>query len=410
MTVDPAAALRALLDAAISSAQPAICIPPALPAPPDGRTIVVGFGKAAASMARAVEDHYTGPVTGVVVAPHGSSQDHGCRSIQVLEAGHPIADDASVTAAKAIMAAVSGLTANDLVLILISGGGSALFEWPRDGVSLSEMQAVVRQLMHAGASIGELNTVRATLSRVKGGGLARAIGSARAVALVISDVVGDDIAVIASGPAVAPPDLRAAPDILARYGVDASDHILRVMARAARAHDLTPAIPHHLIATPAMALAAAASVARNLGLKPIVLGDDIEGTPDVAADLHLQAAARLQPGEVLLSGGELVCRVTGEGRGGPNLAFCLELLNRQADATDLWALACDTDGRDGNSGLAGAMVRPGAKARAQAEALDIASFRVNADSLGLFRALADTIDTGWTGTNVNDFRAILRAT
>ena len=412
----PRQVLRALFDSAIASAQPDLCVPPHLPQPPKGRTVVVGVGKAAVAMAKAVEAHYPAPVSGVVVCPYGAAEP--TRDIRVLQAAHPIADANSVSAARAILDAVSGLGADDLVIALISGGGSALAALPVEGVTLDEKQTLVRGLMSAGAPIGELNAVRVALSRFKGGGLARAIGHARCVALIISDVVGDDPAMIASGPTIrAAIDARAVLDIVARRNVQAASSIISYLEGLERQDDArivgqdccgdTSRVETRMIATPAMALEAAARRARALGLEPHILGDTIEGTPADAARLHLHHAAQLGPGQLLLSGGELTTVVRGPGRGGPNLEFGLELVAQGLPAP-LWALAGDTDGRDGNSGVAGAIITPDSMLRGRARGMNPLTSLAASASFDYFAALEDLVDPGWTGTNVNDFRVVAR--
>jgi hydroxypyruvate reductase len=407
MSLSPAAVLRELFAAAVAAAQPAACLPPHLPKPPAGRTVVVGLGKAAAAMAEAVEAHYPAPVTGVVVCPYGAARP--LRQLRLIEAGHPVADDNSMAAANAILAAVRGLAAQDLVIALISGGGSALAALPVAGVALAEKTQVVGELMRAGAPIEALNHLRAALSRFKAGGLLRAIGPARCLSLLISDVVGDDPAVIASGPtvprAIDPARIIAA---LADHGVvpprSVADHL-----RALAPQPLPPPPPSsevRLIATPRMALEAAAARARAMGLHPRILGDAMVGDPAAAARVHLAAAATMAAGEVLLSGGELttvVRAVVGEGggRGGPNLEFCLELV-AQGLPPGLHALAADSDGRDGNSGVAGAVVNAATSAAGAAEAL------ARSASFDYLARHAEIVDPGWTGTNVNDLRAVLR--
>ena len=404
MSRSPASLLKALFDAALAAAQPATCLPPYLPEPPPGgRTVVVGLGKAAATMAEAVEAHYPGPISGVVVCPYGAARP--LRQLRLIEAGHPVADDNSMAAATAILAAVRGLAAQDLVIALISGGGSALAALPVAGVTLAEKTQVVGELMRAGAPIEALNHLRAALSRFKAGGLLRAIGPARCLSLLISDVVGDDPAVIASGPtvprAIDPANVMTT---LADHGVvpprSVADH-LRTMAP----QPLRPPPPSsevRLIATPRMALDAAAARARAMGLHPRILSDALVGDPAAAARAHLAAAATMAAGEALLSGGELTTVVqTRPGKGGPNLEFCLELV-AQGLPPGLHALAADTDGRDGNSGVAGAVVSAATPAAGAAEAL------ARSASFDYLSQHAEIVDPGWTGTNVNDFRAMLK--
>lgn len=405
------AILRALFDAAIASAQPAQCVTPHLPPPPKGRTLVLGAGKASAAMARAVEAAWPGPLSGLVVTRYG----HGvpCRVIEVVEASHPVPDTAGQRAAERILAAASGGGADDLVLCLISGGGSALLTLPAPGLTLEDKQAVNALLLPSGATIAEMNCVRKHLSAIKGGRLARAAFPARMVTLAISDVPGDDLAVIASGPTVADPttfaDARA---ILAKYRVGAPAAVTRHLAAAA---DETPKpgdprLAHataRLVATPRRALEAAASVARRLGLAPVVLGDAIEGEARIVAAEHARLARTTKPGTVLLSGGETTVTVKGEGRGGRNAEYALGLALALDGAPGVSAIACDTDGIDGTEDNAGALVTPDTLARARTLGLDAAIHLAANDAYGFFSAVGDLVVTGPTLTNVNDFRAIL---
>lgn len=403
MSRSAASLLRALFDAAIASAQPATCLPPHLPEPPAGRTVVVGLGKAAATMAEAVEAHFPAPVGGIVVCPYGAARP--LRRVNLIEAGHPVADARSVAAASAILAAVRDLTAEDLVIACISGGGSALAALPVAGVTLAEKTQVIGELMRAGAPIAALNHLRAALSRFKAGGLLRAIGPARCLSLLISDVVGDDPAVIASGPTVPRAiDPAAILATLACHGVAAPASVIaRLRTMAPQPLALPPPTSDvRVIASCGTALAAAAARARALGLRPRILAEGMTGDPAGAAQAHLAAAAAMTPGDVLLSGGELTTVVAKDGgRGGPNLEFCLELVARGLPP-GVHALAADTDGRDGNSGVAGAIVHAGTPSTGAAAALAASA------SFDWLVRHADIVDPGWTGTNVNDFRALLK--
>ena len=414
------ALLRALFDAAVARAQPARCVPPRLPprfsmpqwAPPQGRTIVVGAGKAAASMARAVETHWPGPLCGLVVTRYG----HGvpCERIQVVEAAHPIPDTSGEAAAARILAMVTDAGPDDLVLCLISGGGSALLSLPAAGLTLGDKQAVNKVLLTSGATISEMNCLRKHLSAVKGGWLAAAAHPARVVSLAISDVPGDDPAVIASGPStVADPttfaDARA---ILERYAIDAPSAVADRLRAAA---DETPkpgdprlaAAETILVATPREALEAAAGAARAAGYAPVILGDAIEGEArEVAAEQARRALATF-PGHVLLSGGETTVSVRGRGRGGRNCEYLLALAVALDGDPKVWAIACDTDGIDGTHDNAGALLSPDTLVRAAAMGLDAGAYLADNDGYGFFSALGDLVVTGPTFTNVNDFRAIL---
>lgn len=371
---------------------------------------MVGAGKAAAAMAQAVERHFADQVSGVVVTRYRAQI--ACEHIRVYEAAHPIADAASVTGAEAILDAVKDLTADDLVVALISGGGSALISLPVEGVSLAEKQSLIDGMMRRGAPIALLNRVRIALSRIKGGGLREAIGSARCLSLIISDVVGDDPALIASGPTVSPPPWEESLlDQIAPYAPGLSPE-LRHHFEQPLSHRPWPAANSHdaiaLIASPAMALQAAERMARRIGLMPIVLGDSIEGCPARAAKLHLDAWRNAAPGSVILSGGELTTRVRGQGKGGPNLEFALEILRQAGPEEPIWGLACDTDGCDGNSEAAGALIAPNSRVRAYALGLNIDQHLAQSDSFTFFNALGDIVETGPTQTNVNDFRALLK--
>ncbi|HEV8028345.1 MAG TPA: glycerate kinase [Stellaceae bacterium] len=415
--------LRALFDAALAAADPARTLPAHLPPPPRGRTVVLGAGKAAAAMAKAVEEHWQGPLSGIVITRYG----HGlpCRDIDVVEAGHPVPDSAGSAAAARLLASVAGLAADDLVLFLASGGGSALMALPATGITLEDKRAVTRALLRSGATIGEINCVRKHLSAIKGGRLAAAAAPAPVVTLAISDVPGDDPAVIASGPTVADPttfaDARA---ILAKYAIAPPPS---VAAHLAAAHDETPKPGDPrlarsrfvLIATPQEALAAAAAASRAAGVTPIVLGDAIEGEAHQVALVHAaiarQAASRhLLVGDrmlplpaVLLSGGETTVTVTGRGRGGRNAEFLLALAVALDGHPAIHAIACDSDGIDGTEDNAGAVAGPDTVARAATLGLDLRARLADNDGYGAFHALGDLVVTGPTRTNVNDFRAIL---
>jgi glycerate 2-kinase len=410
--------LRELLDAAIAAAQPAQAILPHLPAPPGGRTIVLGAGKAAAAMAQAVERHMPGPIAGLVVTRYG----HGapCARIEVVEAAHPVPDAAGQGAARRILDLAEGAGADDLVLCLISGGASALLTLPAPGLSLDDKQAVNRALLASGADIAQMNVVRKHLSAIKGGRLAAAAHPAKVVSLLISDVPGDDPAVIGSGPTVPDPSTIAdALAILERYRIEPPARVLKHL-RAARDETPKPGDPRLaaaetiVIARPQASLEAAALLARERGLNPLILGDAIEGeareVAKVMAGIALQVRRHGQPAQppcVLLSGGETTVTVRGRGRGGRNAEFLLALAVQLGGAPGISALAADTDGIDGSEDNAGAMVTPDTLARAQAQGLDAKAMLADNDGYGFFSALGDLVVTGPTLTNVNDFRAIL---
>lgn len=406
--------LRALFEAAVAAARPELCVPDALPdvTATNGRVIVVGAGKAAASMARAVEDTWTDvPLTGLVVTRYGHTVP--CKRIEVVEASHPVPDAAGEAAAKRILDMVRGLSEADLVLCLISGGGSALLSLPAPGITLADKQAVNSALLKSGATISEMNCVRKHLSAIKGGRLARAVAPARLVTLTISDVPGDDPAVIASGPTVPDPttyaDVRA---IVAKYALDLPDG---VAARIASGDDETPKpgdacfnnTELSMVAAPIQSLEAAARVARDAGYAVDILGDAIEGEArDVAAE-QAALARRTRPGTVLLSGGETTVTVRGNGRGGRNAEFSLALALALDGAPGISAIACDTDGIDGTEDNAGCIVRPDTLSKARAGGVDAEARLADNDAYGFFQALGDLVVSGPTLTNVNDFRAIV---
>jgi glycerate 2-kinase len=412
------ALLKAMFDAAISAAQPALCVPRHLPDPPKGRLVVIGAGKASAAMARAVEDHWPGPLSGLVVTRYGYAVP--CERIEIVEAAHPVPDAAGEAAARRLLDLVQGLTADDLVLCLISGGGSSLLPLPMPGLTLGDKQALNKALLASGASITEMNCVRRHLSAIKGGRLAAACAPARVLNLLLSDVPGDDPIDIASGPTVPDPTTCAdALAILRRYRI-AVPPVALTWLENGEGESLKPgdprlaAIETRFIATPQMALEAAAEVARESGLAAHILGDAIEGEArDVAktlAGMALQVARRGQPFEapcVLLSGGETTVTLRGQGRGGRNVEFLLALglaLNGEPGIT---ALAGDTDGVDGVEEIAGAVLTPDTLARAWAQGMHPRERLDDNDGHGFFEALGDAVITGPTLTNVNDFRAIV---
>ncbi|WP_165184479.1 glycerate kinase type-2 family protein [Caulobacter soli] len=407
-------ALRALFDAAVAAASPALCVPPHLPPPPKGRTIVIGAGKAAAAMAAAVEAHWDGPLDGLVVTRYG----HGiaCRRILVVEAAHPVADEAGMAATAAMMDMLRGLTADDLVLCLLSGGGSALLAAPAPGLTLADKQEITRALLRSGAPIDEINCVRKHLSAVKGGRLAQMAAPARMVTLAISDVPGDDVSVIASGPTTPDHTTRMmALAILDRRQITIPDHV-RAWLEDVRSETPKQVPPSEtvIVARPRDALEAAAREARRRGLSPVVLGDAIEGEACVVAAEQAGLALEVAAGRfaisapcVLLSGGETTVTVRGRGRGGRNAEYLLALAVALQGEAGIHALAADTDGIDGSEHNAGALLSPDSLARATALGLNPAWRLADNDGFGVFEALDDLVITGPTLTNVNDFRAIL---
>lgn len=407
-----------MFDAAINAAQPAHCLPPHLPSPPAGRLLVIGAGKASAAMAKAVEDNWPGPLAGIVVTRYGYAV--ACRRIEIVEAAHPVPDAAGLSAARRILAAVKGLGADDTVLCLISGGGSALLALPIDGLTLEHKQAVNKALLKSGATISEMNVVRRHLSAIKGGRLAAACHPAKVVTLLISDVPGDRPMDIASGPTVA--DSTSCADALAilkRYAIDVPSQVIDIL-QSGRGETVKPGDPRlagidtRMIATPQLALEAAGRVAREAGIAPVILGDSIEGEArdvgKVMAGIALEVARHGQPFMppcVLLSGGETTVTVRGNGRGGRNVEFLLSLGIALDARPGIHAIAGDTDGVDGMEEIAGAYLAPDTLDRAWAKGIRPRDALDGNDGHGFFEALGDAVITGPTLTNVNDFRAIL---
>ena len=416
--MNPRALLRQMFDAAVASAQPARVIAAHLPAAPPGRTIVIGAGKASAAMAQAVEQHWQGALSGLVVTRYGYAVP--CQHIEIVEAAHPVPDAAGLAAAERLLQLVQGLSADDLVLCLISGGGSALLPLPIDGLTLDDKQAINRALLQSGATIGEMNCVRRHLSKIKGGRLAAACHPARVLTLLISDVPGDDPIDIASGPTAADPtSCQDALDIVRRHAIDLPP-AAREALESGRGESVKPGDPRlagheiRIVAAPQRALEAAAEVARQSGLTPHILGDAIEGEArdvgKVMAGLALQVAERGQPFAppcVLLSGGETTVTVRGRGRGGRNVEFLLALGVALNGHPRIHALAGDTDGVDGLEEIAGALLAPDTLARAWARDIKPQDRLADNDGHGFFEALGDSVVTGPTLTNVNDFRAIV---
>lgn len=418
MSVEPRRFLRSLLDAAIAAAQPARCVPPFLPPPPNGKLIVVGAGKASAAMAKAVEDHWPGRLEGVVVTRYG--YDVPCARIEIVRAAHPVPDSAGFSAAQRILALTQSAGPDDTVLCLLSGGGSALLPLPLPSLTLEDKQKISRALLTSGATISEMNTVRRHLSAIKGGRLAAAAYPAKLVTLLISDVPTDNPADIASGPTVA--DVTTCDDALAvlrHYDIDVPPAVLAAL-HSPQAETVKPGDPRleraeaKIIAAPQMALEAAACTARAAGIPVHILGDSIEGeASDVGkamAGIARQVADRSQPFVppcVLLSGGETTVTVRGNGRGGRNVEFLLALGIALNGHPGISALAADTDGVDGTEEIAGAILTPDTLSRARIAGIRPRKALADNDGHGFFGALGDAIVTGPTLTNVNDFRAIL---
>lgn len=410
--------LEALFAAAIAAAQPDKCIPPHLPAMPRGRFIVIGAGKASAAMARAVERHWPTKLEGLVVTRYGYAVP--CERIEIVEASHPLPDAAGQQAAARMLDLVRGLSPDDTVLCLISGGGSSLLPLPLEGITLEDKQAVSRALLASGASISEMNCVRRHLSAIKGGRLAAACHPAHVVTLLISDVPGDEPFDIASGPTVADPSTCAdALEIVRRYRIDLPDRV-RAVLQSGEGESIKPGDSRlagneiRMVATPQMALDAAARVARQAGFATHILGDSLEGEArdvgKVMAGIALQVARHAQPFTtpcVLLSGGETTVTVRGDGCGGRNVEFLLATAIALRGEPGIHGLAGDTDGVDGQDEIAGAYFSPSTLTRAFDIQLSPMQSLDRNDGHGFFQALGDSIVTGPTLTNVNDFRAIL---
>ncbi|QBE63207.1 glycerate kinase type-2 family protein [Pseudoduganella lutea] len=415
--LEPRALLRAMFDAAVAAAQPALCLPPHLPPPPRGRTLVIGAGKASAEMARVLERHWQGELTGLVVTRYGYAVP--CERIEIVEAAHPVPDEAGLAAAQRMLDFVADLTADDLVICLISGGGSALLPLPAEGLTLADKQRLNSALLASGATISEMNCVRRHLSGIKGGRLAAACHPARVLTLLISDVPGDDPVDIASGPTCA--DATTCEDALAvlrRHGIDVPAHV-RAVLESGRGESVKPGDPRlagneiRFIATPQMALEAAAAVAAEAGVPAHILGDGIEGEARevgiVLAGITRQVASRGQPFAppcILLSGGETTVTVRGTGRGGRNVEFLLSLALALNGLEGVHAMSCDTDGVDGQEEIAGAYAGPATLERARRLGIRPRDSLANNDGHGFFGALDDAVVCGPTLTNVNDFRAI----
>jgi glycerate 2-kinase len=416
---NPRQFLLDLYNSAVDAVSAEKCLPQWLPEPPtNGRTLVIGAGKGAAAMAAAVEKHWKGDLSGLVVTRYGHGAD--CKRIEVVEAAHPVPDEAGRRAAQRMMEMVKGLSENDLVICLISGGGSALLALPAEGITLEQKQALNKALLKSGAAIGEMNCVRKHLSAIKGGRLALACAPARVVSLLISDVPGDDPGIIASGATL--PDPTTCEDslaILKKYNIEIPDNVRQHLESGA-GETPKPGDPrfarnsHHIIATANQAMEAAAEKARAAGVTPYILSDDIEGEARDIGKMHAaiakQVAMRNQPFTkpcVILSGGETTVTVRGNGRGGRNAEFLLSLAATLDGHPGIYAIASDTDGIDGSEDNAGALYQPDSISRATTLGLRPRGMLDNNDGYGFFSALGDLVVTGPTRTNVNDFRAIL---
>jgi glycerate 2-kinase len=411
---DPPAILRQLFDTAIATCHPARVVPQALPPRPQGRIVIFGAGKASAAMAVAVEDAWGPPLEGLIVTRYG----HGApaKQIEIIEAGHPFPDAAGAQAAERALARAHELKSDDLALVLLSGGGSALWSAPIAPITLAEKQVLTRELVLSGASIAEINCVRKHLSAIKGGRLAAAAYPAHTLTLAISDVPGDEISVLASGPTVGDPTTQNdAKRILARYEIATPPSIASVLNTPLH-ESVKPGDPRlgnseaQIIACGADALAAAADEAQRLDLDVLILGVDMEGDARHVARVHAEIVRHTQRPKkplLLLSGGELTVTVRGKGRGGPNREYLLSLARAIEGTSKVWAIAGDTDGIDGSDDIAGAWIAPDTLARAKGLGLDPVAAEHDNDAGTFFDRLGQSVVTGPTRTNVNDFRAIL---
>lgn len=414
---DPRAILRALFDAAIDAADPLRAVAAKLPKPPKGRTMVIGAGKAAIQMAAAVEANWLGPLEGFVVAPHGYAS--ALQRIEAIHARHPVPDSGSLAAAEKALALASTLGKDDLLIALMSGGGSALMSKSAPGIAMEEKLGLVAALLKCGANIAELNCVRKHVSAVKGGRLAQAAGGAAIHTLVISDVPGDDPAIVASGPTIADPTTkRDALAILERYRLDIPASVRHWLeAPDETRKPLRSDNQVRVIVSPHASFRAASVKAREMGLNVLYLGDRIEGEAREVAKVHAGLALQILLNDepvrkpcVVLSGGETSVTVRGKGRGGRNVEFILSLAISLAGEKSIHALAGDTDGVDGMEQIAGALISPDTLDRARDLGLDAMASLENNDAHSFFETLGDQVVTGPTQTNVNDFRAILIGT
>ena len=406
--------LRKMFDAAVAAAQSRLTIAAHLPKAPKGRTIVIGAGKASAAMAQAFEKAWKKPVEGLVVTRYGYGVP--TKHIEIVEAAHPVPDAAGREAAARIFKMVQGLTKDDLVIALISGGGSSLLALPADGITLEDKRAVNAALLKSGAPINEMNVLRKHLSTIKGGRLAQAAFPARVETLIISDVPGDDVSAVASGPTVPDPSTFAeARAIIAKYGIEVPDSVTRHLAEARlETPKKLPNARATLIASPQKSLLAAARVAREAGYRPLILGDSIEGEARdvgfVHAGIALQAHRFGQPVKppcAIISGGETTVTVRGQGVGGRNVEFLLALALKLNGAESIHALAADTDGVDGGAEVAGAFISPSTLSRARKLGIDPWTELSHNNGHGFFEKLGDQLIPGPTLTNVNDLRVIL---
>ena len=421
--MDPRALLIESFHAAVGAADAQKILPPHLPQPPQGKTLVIGAGKAAAAMALAVEQHWpsAAPLDGLVITRYR----HGLLTnrIKVIEAGHPVPDESGEKAAQEILRRTKALGANDLLLALISGGGSSLLSLPVEGISMDELKATTKELLRCGAPIQDMNTVRKHLSAIQGGRLAT-VCKAQVLALIISDVTGDDPTHIGSGPCAPDPSTyQDAEDIIKRYGVKAPASVTAYLRRGALGeiaetpkpgNKLFQRVDNRVIATAQRSLQAAAAYFRAQGIEPMLLGDSVTGEATEVAKVYAALVRQirghggpLRPPLALISGGECTVTVRGKGRGGRCSEFLLSLALELDGMPNIYALACDTDGIDGSEDNAGAVLAPDSLARAAAAGVSAKKLLANNDGYSFFEALDELIVTGPTRTNVNDYRAIL---
>jgi glycerate 2-kinase len=418
--IEPRSFLTGIFHEAVAAVSPQMRLPQHLPSPPKGRTLVLGAGKAAASMAKAVEDHWqgTGEISGLVVTRY--QHELPTRFVEVLQSGHPMPDDNGEKAARRMLQMANTLGPDDLLLCLMSGGASALLTCPAEGLNMADLRTVNAALLSQGVPIHEMNCVRKHLSAISGGRLARAAGGAKIVTLLISDVPGDDPAVIGSGPTVADPTtLEDAKEIIRKYGIQVppavAAHLEKASSESVKPGDASlERAENILIAKPQDALEAAAAYARKHGITPVILGHRIEGEArDVAkvmAGMAFQVDEHGQPAKapcVLISGGETTVTIKGKGRGGRNAEFLLALVIAAQGHAKISGVACDTDGIDGSEDNAGAVMLTDTFARAQKQGMKPSDYLANNDAYGFFEKLGDLIVTSPTRTNVNDFRAVL---
>ncbi len=415
---DPRNILVSLFDAAVAAADPKLSIPKFLPRKPKGRTIVIGAGKGSAQMAQALEENWDGPLGGVIVTRYGFGVD--CERIEILEASHPVPDAAGLEASARLLDTVADLCADDLVIALISGGGSALLPAPAGSLSLDDEIELNKALLASGAPISAMNTIRKHVSRIKGGRLAAAAHPARVVSLIVSDIPGDDPAFVASGPTVPGEGIRE--DALAaidRYEIPVSKKVLAHIRSPESAAPM-PGDPdfggneHHIVASAAVSLEAAQAEAKRQGIESVILSDAIEGESREAAKMHAAIAREIVSRDrpfskpvILLSGGETTVTVRGSGKGGRNTEFLLSLAMDMDGIEGVFALSADTDGIDGSEDNAGAFVDGRSIGRMRDRGLDPAGYLNNNDAWNAFNTIGDIFAPGPTGTNVNDFRAIL---